>query len=160
MRDRTGLHAYRQYEQSFNGGKIMDGAFKRAQFEYDHRLPTDEENVRGQGWLENGIEQLLMGGDVLFKRRLHAVQGVTFEQFAIAVDEFALERLSGCGTSPSVLGRLILAARQKAASQAASIAGELLGTPQPDETLRQIAAKLLTPHITEGLIAEDEDAEL
>ena len=138
----------------------MDAAFKRAQFEYDHRLPADDEDARETGWIENGIEQLLMGGDVLFKRRLHGVQGVTFEQFAIAVDEFALQQLSGCGVSPSVLGRLILAARRKAASEAASAAAEMLGTGDRDESLRQIAAKLLKPQVRDGLLAEDEDGEL
>lgn len=138
----------------------MDAPFKRAQFEYDHRQPTDDEDTRGLRWIEDGVEQLLIGGDVLFKRRLHTIQGVTFEQFATAVDEFASERLSGCGTSPSVLGRLILAARRKAASEAASAAAEMLGMPDADEALRQIATRLLEPQVREGLIAKDEDGEL
>jgi hypothetical protein len=138
----------------------MDLPIMRGQFAYDSCLAQLDETSRESQWVENAVEQLMMGGDIGFKRRLHSVQGITFEQFAVAVDEFALEQLSGCGVSPSVLGRLVLAARRKASADAASVAAELLDCPDPDERLAQIARRLLSPLARDALIAEEEDNEL
>jgi hypothetical protein len=138
----------------------MDAALRHAQFEYDNRLPEADCDSALYEWIENGVEQLLLGGDVRFRRRLHGTQAVTFEQFAAAVDEFTLEQLSAPGISPSVLGRLVLSAWRKASSDAASAAAEVLNSPDPDEALRQIARTLLLPLAHDGLIAQAEEDEL
>lgn len=138
----------------------MDAALRHAQFEYDNRLPEEDCDSALYEWIENGVEQLLLGGDVRFRRRLHGTQAVTFEQFAAAVDEFTLEQLSAPGISPSVLGRLVLSAWRKASSDAASAAAEALNSPDPDEALRQIARTLLLPLAHDGLIAQAEEDEL
>lgn len=139
----------------------MGAGFTRAQFEYDNQLPLDDDSAsQALDWIEHGVEQLMMGGDVRFKRRLHSAQAVTFEQFAAAVDECVMEQLTGCGVSPSVLGRLVLAARRKASSEAASAAGEALNSADPEETLREIARALLRPLVADGLVARFEDDEI
>jgi hypothetical protein len=135
----------------------MDAALRHAQFEYDTLLPEEDCDSALHEWIENGVEQLLLGGDVRFRRRLHGTQAVTFEQFAAAVDEFTLEQLSASGISPSVLGRLVLSAWRKASSDAASAAAEALNSADPDEALRQIARTLLLPLAHDGLIAQAEE---
>ncbi len=134
-------------------------ALSAAQFEYDNRQPVEESDAE-RIWIDDMSEQLLLGADVKFKRSLHSPQGVTQEQFAIAVDEFANEQLSASGISSSVLGRLILTAKRRSTSEACTTAGELLNSPNPDEALRQIAITLLTPLAKDALIAQAEDAEL
>ena len=111
-------------------------------------------------WIDDAAEQLLLGADVRFKRSLHSPQGVTYEQFAAAVDEFVMGQLSGFGVSNSVLGRLVLAAKRRASSDACTAAAEALNSPNPDEALRQIAVTLLTPLAKHALIAQAEDEAL
>lgn len=135
-------------------------AFAKAQFEYDNRLPVDVDDSAVTEWIDNAAEQLLLGADVKFKRRLHSPQCVTYEQFAAAVDEFVMGQLSGSGVSNSVLGRLVLAAKRKASSDACSAAAEALNCANPDEALRQIAVTLLKPLAADALIAQAEDADL
>lgn len=138
----------------------MDATLRRAQFEYDNRVPGESCDSALHEWLENGVEQLLLGGDVRFRRRLHGPRAVTSEQFAAAVDEFTFEQLSSSGMSPSVLGRLVLSAWRGASSDAASAAAEALNSPDPDEALRRIARALLLPLAHDGLIAQSEEDEL
>lgn len=128
----------------------MNVALKLAQFEYDNRLPVEIDDTAEREWVANGVEQLLMGADV--------ERGVTYERFAVAVDEFAMEQLGDTGVSPSVLGRLVLLARRKATADAASAAGEALNCADPDEAIRQIAVALLAPYAKAGAIALAEDA--
>ncbi|MNJ66828.1 hypothetical protein D3C77_629420 [compost metagenome] len=71
-----------------------------------------------------------------------------------------MEQLSGSGMSPSVIGRLVLAARRKDASEARSAAAEAIASADPDEALREVARSLLRPLAKDGLIAQAEDAEL
>lgn len=110
-------------------------------------------------WIADAAEHLLNRRDVQFKRRLHSPQGVTFERFALAVDEHVMDQLSDSGMSNSVLGRLALHARCKAQSDAATVANELIG-PDADEVLLRIAMKLLKPLAADALIAQAEDDEL
>lgn len=135
-------------------------ALSKAQFEYDNRLPVELESDAERVWIDDAAEQLLLGADVKFKRSLHSSQGVTYEQFAAAVDEFVMGQLSAAGISNSVLGRLVLAAKRRASSDACTAAAETLNSPNPDEALRQIAITLLTPLAKDALIAQAEDAEL
>lgn len=138
----------------------MNAALKLAQFEYDNRLPVEVDDSAVTEWIDNAAEQLLLGADVKFKRRLHSPQGVTYEQFAAAVDEFVFGQLSASGVSNSVLGRLVLAAKRKSSSDACSAAAEALNCANPDEALRQIAVALLKPLAKDALIAQAEDDEL
>lgn len=132
-------------------------ALSKAQFEYDNRLPVDLDSDAERAWIDDAAEQLLLGADVKFKRALHSPQGVTYEQFAAAVDEFVMGQLSAAGISNSVLGRLVLAAKRRASSDACTAAAEALNSPNPDEALRQIAVTLLTPLAKAALIAQAED---
>ncbi len=138
----------------------MNAALKLAQFEFDNRLPVEVDDSAVTEWIDNAAEQLLLGADVKFKRRLHSPQGVTYEQFAAAVDEFVMGQLSASGISNSVLGRLVLAAKRKASSDACTAAAEALHCANPDEALRQIAVTLLKPLAADALIAQTEDDEL
>jgi hypothetical protein len=132
-------------------------AFAKAQFEYDNRLPVELDSDAERVWIDDAAEQLLLGADVKLKRALHSPQGVTYEQFAAAVDEFVMGQLSAAGISNSVLGRLVLAAKRRASSDACTAAAEALNSPNPDEALRQIAITLLTPLAKAALIAQAED---
>lgn len=113
-----------------------------------------------QAWLDDAVEHLLNRRDVQFKRRLHSPQGVSFERFALAVDEHVCEQFSAPGMSNSVIGRLIMHARCKSSSEAATTANEALNSADPDETLRNIAIELLRPLAHDALIAQAEDMEL
>lgn len=135
-------------------------ALAKAQFEYDNRLPVELDTDAERVWIDDAAEQLLLGADVKFKRALQSPQGVTYEQFAAAVDEFVMGQLYAAGISNSVLGRLVLAAKRRASSDACTAAAEALNSPNPDEALRQIAMTLLRPLARDALIAQAEDAEL
>ncbi|MGH8463800.1 MAG: hypothetical protein ACRESP_13955 [Pseudomonas sp.] len=137
------------------------GALRKAQFEYDNRQPVAlDDGEAARIWVDNAADDLIEGRDVKFQRRLYGPQGVTFEQFAVAVDEFVMGKLGVSGISQSTLGRLVLAAERRDASEARSAAVEALASPDPDEALRDIARKLLQPLAQDGLIAQAEDAEL
>lgn len=135
----------------------MNAALKICQAEYDNRLPVGHDTDAERVWIEDATEQLLLSADVKFKRALHPPQGVTYEQFAAAVDEFVMGQLSAVGISNSVLGRLVLAAKRKASSDACTAAAEALNSRNPDEALRQIAITLLTPLAKDALVAQAED---
>ncbi|WP_312387669.1 hypothetical protein [Pseudomonas sp.] len=137
------------------------GALRAAQFEYDNRLPpaVSDESEAERLWIDDGIAELMARRDVLFQRRLRQQQGVTFERFAQAVDEFAMGQLGLSGISSSVLGRLVLAARGKITTDAAAAADELLAVPNPDTALQEIARQLLAPFAKEGVLAQAEEAQ-
>lgn len=137
------------------------GALRAAQFEYDNRLPpaVSDESEAERLWIDDGIAELMARRDVLFQRRLRQQQGVTFERFAQAVDEFAMGQLGLSGISSSVLGRLVLAARSKITTDAAAAADELLAVPNPDTALQEIARQLLAPFAKEGVLAQAEEAQ-
>lgn len=113
-----------------------------------------------QAWIDNAAEQLMLGDDIQFKRRLCSPQGVTYERFASAVDEYVMDQLAQSGVSNSVLGRLVLAAKRKASSDACSAAAEALNCANPDDALRQIAITLLKPLARDALVAQAEDDDL
>ena len=138
------------------------GALRKAQFLYDNAepAPDDGQNEAERIWVDNGAEELLARRDVTFQRRLRQKQGVTFEQFAAAVDEFVMGQLGISGISNSVLGRLVLASRAKASSDAADTADEIMAVASPEEALREIARTLLRPLAKDGLLAEAEEAQL
>ncbi|CAM3898313.1 hypothetical protein CCOS865_02189 [Pseudomonas reidholzensis] len=136
------------------------GALRAAQFEYDNRLPGEHpDDVPERLWVDDGIAELMARRDVVFQRRMRPKQGVTYERFAQAVDEFVMGQLGLSGISNSVLGRLVLAARSKVTGDAAAAAEEILSVASPEAALQEIARQLLTPFAKEGVLAQAEDAQ-
>lgn len=138
------------------------GALRAAQWQYDNQLPpaviesaTEEAEAR---WIDDGIAELMARRDFVFQRNFRQ-RGVTYERFAQAVDEFVMGQIGQSGISNSVLGRLVLAARCKSSSEAASAANEAMNVPNPDAMLQEIARTLLTPFAKEGVLAQAEEAE-
>ncbi len=133
---------------------------RAAQFEYDNRMPpevgeTPQERAE-RHWIEEGIDQLMRGADYVFQRRMRPQQGVTYERFALAVDEFAMDQLAQC-RSNSALGHLVLDGHRRNGSDAQASTHKLLSVADPDAALRQIAAELLAPFAEQGVLAQDED---
>ena len=139
------------------------GALRSAQWQYDNQLPPavseSPAEEAEQIWIDDGIAELMARRDVLFQRRLRPQQGVTFERFAQAVDEFVMGQLGLVGVSNSVLGRLVLAARCKSTSDAAAAADEIMSVANPNAMLQEIARTLLQPFAKEGVLAQAEDAQ-
>ncbi|WP_313429053.1 hypothetical protein [Pseudomonas sp.] len=136
------------------------GALRAAQWHYDNQLPpsvsesaADEAEAR---WIDDGIAELMARRDFVFQRNFRQ-RGVTYERFAQAVDEFVMGQIGQSGISNSVLGRLVLAARCKSSSEAASAANEAMNVPNPDAMLQEIARTLLSPFAKEGVLAQAED---
>jgi len=139
------------------------GALRAAQLQYDNRLPlavseSPAESAE-QAWIGDGIAELMARRDYVFQRRMRPKQGVTFERFAQAVDEFVMGQLGLNGISNSVLGRLVLAARCKVTSDAKAAAEEILSVANPESALEEIARQLLTPFAKEGVLAKAEEAQ-
>lgn len=111
-------------------------------------------------WVANSAHALVHGDDIKFKRHLQETQGVTFERFLIAVDEFAMEKLGASGASQSALGRLVYMAKFGSAACARQAADAVLNCPNPKDALFQIAEGLLRPLAADGVIAQREDEEL
>ncbi len=136
------------------------GALRAAQFEYDNRLPGEHpDDVPERLWVDDGISELMARRDVVFQRRMRPKQGVTYERFAQAVDEFVMGQLGLNGISNSVLGRLVLAARSKVTSDAKAAADEIMSVANPEAALEEIARQLLTPFAKEGVLAQAEEAQ-
>ncbi|AFO47264.1 MULTISPECIES: hypothetical protein [Pseudomonas] len=137
------------------------GALRAAQFEYDNRMPPAVSEVADaeSTWIDDGIAELMARRDVVFQRRMRPKQGVTYERFAQAVDEFVMGQLGQSDISNSVLGRLVLAACCKVISDAAAAADEILSVANPESALEEIARQLLTPFAKEGVLAQAEEAQ-
>ncbi|MFZ5936620.1 hypothetical protein ACOKS3_17535 [Pseudomonas sp. HS6-2] len=134
------------------------GALRAAQWQYDNQLPPAvSESSAEERWIDDGIAELMARRDFVFQRNFRQ-WGVTFDRFAQAVDEFVMGQLGLSGISNSVLGRLVLAARCKVPSDAATAADEIMSVANPDAMLREIARTLLTPFAKEGVLAQAEDA--
>lgn len=137
-------------------------ALRAAQWHHDNQLPpavseSAAEEVEAR-WIDDGIAELMARRDFVFQRNFRQ-RGVTYERFAQAVDEFVMNQIGLSGISDSVLGRLVLAARCKATSDAASAAEEIMSVANPDAMLQEIARTLLTPFAAEGVLAQAEEAE-
>lgn len=137
------------------------GALRAAQFEYDNRLPqaVSDESEAERLWIDDGIAELMARRDVVFQRRMRPKQGVTYERFAQAVDEFVMGQIGLPEVSGSVLGRLVLAARSKVTSDAKAAADEIMSVANPEAALEEIARQLLTPFAKEGVLAQAEEAQ-
>lgn len=128
----------------------------RDQFDYDNREPIAIDGDEAERiWIDNATQDLLRGADVRFQRFGRQAQGVTYEQFAAAVDERLSALLIESVESGSTLGRMYLAARRGAISECKTIVAEILSD---DQVLRDIAANLLAPLAADGVIADAEDA--
>ena len=77
-------------------------------------------------WLHNAVEQLLLGCDVKFQRRMRKAQGVTVAELEAAVDEYANGRLADGEVMTPSLGRLLIENSAGRADKAAT--AELLGS--------------------------------
>lgn len=135
-----------------------------AQLNYENRLPppvseSPQEIARAE-WLYNATEQLVrFGSDVLFQRRMRPQQGVTMQQFALAVDEHVNNRLADCEIKTSALGWLLITAERGQVDKTS--AAELLGqSDHPLGKLGEIAEALLKPLANDALKAQAEDDEL
>lgn len=139
------------------------GALREAKWQYDNELPpTVSESPAEEAeriWIDDGIAELMARRDFVFQRRLRPQQGVTFERFAQAVDEFVMGQLGLSGISNSVLGRLVLAARCKVTSDAKAAADEIMSVANPEAALEEIARQLLTPFAKEGVLSQAEEAQ-
>uniref|UniRef100_A0AAU6W332 Uncharacterized protein n=4 Tax=unclassified bacterial viruses TaxID=12333 RepID=A0AAU6W332_9VIRU len=138
----------------------MNTALQNAQLEYDNRLPEESEDVKAMVWLENSVDQLMRGGDVMFKRRLCSPQGVKFMDFMVSVDEYAMEKLSAPSCKNYALGMLVFGSLTNCPTTSRQGVGEMLGRAAPVEDIRQIAENLLRPFVKDGLEAQAEDEEL
>ncbi|MBB3239185.1 hypothetical protein FHW68_000657 [Pseudomonas sp. Tn43] len=128
-----------------------------------HRKPppvshSPHDDARSE-WLYNAAEELLRGCSVSFQRRMHAPQGVTADEFALAVDEYVNNRLADSDVHTPALGWLLIRAAMGSADKPAVT--ELLGnSDHPLGKLGEIAEGLLEPLADEALIAQAEDNEL
>ena len=135
-------------------------ALRKAQFEHEEQLPPPvsetAQEVAREEWLYNAVEQLLLGCDVKFQRRMRKVQGVTVAELEAAVGEHAKDRLAvGEVVMPS-LGRLLIENSGGQIGKAAT--AELLGSSNhPQGKLGEIAERLLRPLVNDALIAQAED---
>jgi hypothetical protein len=130
-------------------------ALSKAQFEFDNRQPVELPDGEAERiWIENATIDLLRGADVRLQRSGGKSQGVTYEQFATAVDERLSALLIESVESGSALGRMYLAARRGSINECKSIVAEILSD---DQVLRDIAATLLSPLAADGVIADAED---
>jgi hypothetical protein len=109
-------------------------------------------------WLYNAAEELLRGNSVSFQRRMRPQQGVTAEEFALAVDEYVSNRLADSESEvhTPALGWLIITAERGHADETAT--AELLGDcDHPLGKLGEIAEALLEPLADDALLAKAED---
>lgn len=124
-----------------------------------HRPPLASDSSQDAAradWLFNAAEELLRGNSVSFQRRMRPQQGVTAEEFALAVDEYVNNRLADSEVHTSALGWLIITAERGSADKTAT--AELLGnSDHPLGKLGEIAEALLEPLADDALIASVED---
>lgn len=141
----------------------MNARLHICQAAHDAKLPppvseTPQDMARAE-WLYNATEELLRGVSVTFQRRMRKPQGVTADQFALAVDEFVNKRLADCEIDTSALGWLLIAAERGKTDRTAT--AELLGrSDHPLGKLGEIAESLLAPLADDALKAQAEDSEL
>lgn len=135
-------------------------AIALAQREFDNRIPPpvseSQREIARAEWLYNAAEDLLRGVSVTFQRRMRMTQGVTADQFALAVDEFVNKRLADGEIGTSALGWLLIAAERGQSDKTAT--AELLGrSDHPLGKLGEIAESLLEPLADDALKAQAED---
>ncbi|WP_027921531.1 hypothetical protein [Pseudomonas sp. URMO17WK12:I12] len=133
-----------------------------AQLKLERRAPPpvsdDPQDVARADWLYSAAEELLRGGSVSFQRRMRKPQGVSAEEFALAVDEYVNNRLADSEVHTPALGWLLITAAIGSADKTA--VAELLGNSyHPLGKLGEIAEMLLEPLADDALIALAEDSD-
>ena len=141
----------------------MNAAMKLCQAMHDAQLPPmvseSAQEVARAEWLYSAAEDLLRGSGVKFQRRMSPAQGVSAEEFALAVDECVNNRLSESEVHTPALGWLLITTAYGRADKTA--VAELLGrSDHPLGKLGEIAEGLLRPLVDDALIAQAEDREL
>jgi hypothetical protein len=134
-----------------------------AQLKFQRRAPPpvseSSQDVARSEWLYNAAEDLLRGSSVSFQRRMRKPQGVTAEEFALAVDEYVNNRLADSEVHTPALGWLLITTAIGNADKTAI--AELLGhSTHSLGKLGEIAEALLEPLADDALIAQAEDNEL
>ncbi|MDQ0124665.1 hypothetical protein J2W17_003619 [Pseudomonas lini] len=120
-----------------------------------NRSPHDDARAE---WLYNATEELLRGNNVSFQRRMRPPQGVTAQEFTLAVDEYVNNRLADSEVHTSALGWLLITATAGNADKTA--VAELMGnSDHPLGKLGEIAEALLEPLADDALMAKAEDDE-
>lgn len=138
-------------------------ALQLAQLKLEGHTPppvstTPQDEARAE-WLYNATEQLVRGCSVSFQRRMRPPQGVTADEFALAVDEYVNCRLAYSEVHTPALGWLLITASNGSPDKTA--VAELLGNScHPLGKLGEIAEVLLDPLANDALIAKAEDDEL
>jgi hypothetical protein len=110
-------------------------------------------------WLYSAVEELLRGDNVSFQRRMHKPQGISAEDFALAVDEYVNNRLADNEVHTPALGWLLITTAIGHSDKTA--VAELLGdSDHPLGKLGEIAESLLLPLVDDALTAKAGDEEL
>ncbi|WLH71898.1 hypothetical protein PSH70_18125 [Pseudomonas fluorescens] len=140
----------------------MNSVLKICQERYDAQLPPlvseSAVEISRKEWIDNAVETLVdRRGDVQFKRRLHAPQGVTFKAFAAEVEQFAINSDS---KSPCAIGEMVIAGLLGDRFLARDGAEDLMAVADPKEQLKIIARELVKDLADDALIAQAEDNEL
>lgn len=138
----------------------MNAALKICQAMHDAKLPPmvseSAQEVARTEWLYDAAERLMRGADVLFQRRMNPQQGVRFDEFALAVDEYVNDRLADLQVPTPSLGHLLIETKLGCVDKVS--ADELLGHSDHSlGMLGEIAEKLLQPLVDDALIAQAED---
>jgi hypothetical protein len=132
----------------------MNAALQLAQQNYDRALPPEDDDTAETEWIENGVEQLLLGADVRWKRRFEGAKSVTADDFRDRVQCHLVDRQKEGEDQCDAFADLVLSAMRGVADKAS--ASYLLGTAQ---ALRDLAVELLSPHAADGVEALLEEAE-
>jgi len=132
----------------------MNAALQIAQLNYDRALPPEDDDTAETEWIENGVEQLLLGADVRWKRRLEGRKSVTADDFRGHVNQHLVDRQRAGEDQRDAFADLVLNAMRGVADKES--ASYLLGTAQ---TLHDLAVELLSPHAADGVEALWEEAE-
>ncbi|MBK5543274.1 hypothetical protein JFT85_00650 [Pseudomonas sp. TH04] len=140
----------------------MNSVLKICQERYDAQLPPPVSEsaveISRKEWIDNAVETLVdRRGDVQFKRRLHAPQGVTFKAFAAEVEQFAITSDS---KSQCAIGEMVIAGLLGDRFLARDGAEALMAVADPKEQLKVIARGLVKDLADDALIAQAEDNEL
>lgn len=134
-------------------------ALAKAQLEYDNRLPVDLEDTAVEEWVAEAVDQLILGNDVKFKRRMHGPQGVTRADFMRAVDMHVNNRLADHVIQCDALGEAVLLGLEGVSTKL--VAEVLIGYCDHPRGMRgEIAESLLRPLAKDALVAQAEDDEL
>jgi hypothetical protein len=134
-------------------------ALLKAQLRYDNAEPADDSAHQEalQRWIDNAAEQLVLGADVVIRRRGWAVSTIAYSDFLLQVQEHLTCRLDQ--DDDLNFAQLVIAAQ--GGNVPSGFGRRLLGpTDHPLGVLHQIAEVMVGKHAEAGLQAEREEDEL